>query len=363
MAAEQSWLPGSFTKNYSWGSGIGLWHLYQAIRVGFQEELKPVKRKDFRARVAHLDRPDFIPLNYFLFNYTRDNKDYIAVDELVFQALTARHSPRFDHLALFAFNFGYAGHWRTIKPGQRYPTLWAKNYIIERVADVFRWNTKLVNADDIESFLRSKPQFKAKTSYRKVATNLAYLYRVGGLSALEAPRIERWWVDALFLALDRIVGDRMAYGLETSSDSLPSLLLRSNFSELSGPKSAEKTFAMAHLLSLYTICGKAGRFDPSQVQDRVSIELPDYYWQQPNNNAPQGAVHPTNPRILKTIPRECSSLAEKAGFRIVYEDDLETFNTKDFIATQTRRAVDSLVHDNIKSTLSPEELHKLTRGN
>lgn len=360
--AEEPWLPGSFTKNYSWGSGAGLLPLYEAIQVGFAGTLQPVTRATFRARIANLHRPDFIPLNFFLFNFVQDGIDFLAVDELVFQAITADHSERFDKLALFAFNFGYAGKWKGIKRGQRYPTLWAKHYIIERVAKVFYWDTRKISADDIEMFLRSKPQYEAQT-FRKVSTNLAYLYRIGDLKGYAAPRIERWWVDALFLALDRLIADRRLDGVQTGNETLPNLLLNSHFRELTGPTSSEKTFAMAHLLSLYTICGESRRFEAGAVEDRIAVELPDYYVPAPNDPRPQGAVHPTNPRILKSIPRQCAPLAERAGFRIVYADDLEQFDPRDFVQRQTREAIDSLRRDGIKSELSAEELHKMTRQN
>jgi len=359
--ADGPWLPGSFTKNYSWGSGQGLFRLYEAIRIGFANELQPVTREEFRARVAHTGRPDFIPLNYFLFNYVEGGVSFIAVDELVFQALTTAHSERFDRLALFAFNFGYAGRWQGMKRGQRYPTLWAKNYIIDRVSNIFKWDVSLVNADDIEAYLRDNPKFKAET-YRKVSTNLAYLYKIGGLADFSSIRIERRWVDALFLALDRLIADRRIEGVDPGGDKMPGLLLSSNFRELTGPATAEKTFAMAHLLSLYSICGRLERFQPQAVRDRIAVELPDYHWQQPNDERPQGAVHPTNPRILKTIPRDCARLAELAGFKIVYADDIESLDPQNFIKRQVREAIDGLQQGGVRPSMSAEELHKLTRG-
>src|SRR3954465_5927488 len=96
------WRPGSFTKNYSWGPlSDGLRRLYESIRVGFDGILEPVARTEFRRRIAPLGRPDYIPLNFFLFNEVRNGVSYVAVDELVFQALTFRHGSQFDKLALF----------------------------------------------------------------------------------------------------------------------------------------------------------------------------------------------------------------------------------------------------------------------
>jgi hypothetical protein len=362
MASRREiWKPGSFTKNFSWGKSQGLIRLHENIRIGFDNKLEPVTRELYRARVAKDGRPDFIPLNFFLFNHVRGGVNSIFVDELVFQAITSKHSTRFDRLALFAFNFSYAGVWKGAKVEQRNPALWARNYVIDRVADAYGWDTSKISAADIEAFLRTAPQFKAET-YTKVSTNLNFLYNIGGLREYKNRRIERWWVDALFLAIDRLVADRQVDDLNTSPSELPGLLLRSKFRELTGPVTPEKTFAMAHLLSLYSICGGSDRFSPESVKDRTSVLLPDYAWQEPNDDRPQGALHPTNPRILKSIPRSCSMLAEAAGFQIVYADDLESFDPADFIDKRASEAVASLDRDSIRPTMSAEALHKLTRG-
>ena len=99
---DQQWHPGSFTKNFGWGSDRGLRELHEVIRAGFDRALTDVPREVFRARVARLGRPDFIPMNFFLLNGTIDGRDHILVDELVFQALEFDYSERFDRLALFA---------------------------------------------------------------------------------------------------------------------------------------------------------------------------------------------------------------------------------------------------------------------
>lgn len=99
MAAE-IWRPGSFTKNFSWGNNQGLRALYENIRIGFDNTLQAVPREEYRRRVASAGRPDFIPVNFFLFNKVKDGTDYLIVDELVFQALNSKHSRRFDKLLI-----------------------------------------------------------------------------------------------------------------------------------------------------------------------------------------------------------------------------------------------------------------------
>ncbi len=193
MAKTEVWKPGSFTKNFSWGDrSRGLLELYEVIKLGFDDKVEDVPRVDFRRRVERSGRPDYIPLNFFLFNTVKDGADFVVADELVFQAVTGSHSPRFDKLALFAFNFSYVGRWKGAAPSQRRPAMWANNYIIDRVATAKQWNTSSVSADDIEHYVRSDRRYTGKTT-RKLATNLNYLYLAGRLAELSAPTVERWW--------------------------------------------------------------------------------------------------------------------------------------------------------------------------
>ena len=133
----EEWRPGSFTKNFSWGSGQGLRELYDVIRIGFDEKLQDVRRDTFRSRVAKSGRPDYIPINFFLLNSIVDGEDYLLVDELVFQALSFEHSARFDHLALFSFVLSMVGRWKGARPYQEHPALWAKHYVSEPIREVW----------------------------------------------------------------------------------------------------------------------------------------------------------------------------------------------------------------------------------
>src|SRR3546814_16396779 len=111
-------------------------------------------------------------------------------------------SAAFDKLALFAFNLSRVGRWKKAAPYQDRPALWAFHYLSERVARDFGWNTRQISADDIERFVSSDERYKARTS-RKLSTNLNYLYKQGRISDYKSSRAERWWLSALFLALDR----------------------------------------------------------------------------------------------------------------------------------------------------------------
>ena len=358
----EEWRPGSFTKNFSWGSERGFVQLYESIRIGFDLKLEDVTRESFRRRLKGRGRPDYIPINFFLFNRPRNGIDYIIVDELVFQAITGNHTQRFDKLALFAFNFSYAGVFKGAKPFQRRPALWATAYVKERLARQLDWDTQRVNADDIESFLISEPRYVAETA-RKVATNLAHLYRIGRVADLRSDRIDRWWVDALFLALDRLIEDQRLNGISLPETKYAEFLRRSDFAAVSGKPSTEKELAIKHLVRLYTACGGRDRFSDEAVEARKKILVHDMEsWVTPNNPDPAGAIHPTNTRILKSIPAACAMLAKYAGFEVISSMMMEAFDAEEFIRDHTRKALERLKREGLEPTMTAEEVLKLTRG-
>lgn len=358
---HEEWRPGSFTKNFSWGpSSHGLFELHRIIRIGFDSKMQDVPRQTFRERVAEAGRPDFIPINFFLFNRPIDGIDYILADELVFEALSSEHSERFDKLALFTFNLSYAGKWAGARQGQRRPALWANEYIWSRVAEHYRWDTKRVDADDIEAFVASDPRYTGAT-VRKLATNLNYLYSIGSLSAFPTSRVERWWVDALFLALDRIIENRVLNGLRTPESSYISLLSSNHFLALSGGRSLEKEIATRHLVRLYVACGGRDRFSIDDAMGRTKQLMPEVRLFLANDPRPRGAVYPTNPAILKSIPPVCAMLARYAGFEVLDPDELENFDLERFVRERTLAALDQLQAEGVRPTMSVEELMKITR--
>jgi hypothetical protein len=362
MASDiDEWRPGSFTKNFSWGAkSEGLRQLHQSIRIGFDNKMEDVPREEFRSRVARSGRPDYIPINFFLFNKIVDGIDYLIADELVFQALTQTHSARFDKLALFTFNFSYAGIWRDAAPYQRRPALWAYHYVRDRVNKQLNWNTAEVSANDIERFVSADNRYRAATA-RKLSTNLNYLYSVGRLSEFSTTRVERWWVDALFLAMDRLIEDRGVSGQATPESEYANVLSRSGFQAISGRQSLERELATKHLLTLYIACGSRERFSEKNVRERTLFTIPDVQWLVANDTRPQGAVHPTNPHILKTIPRICAMLALYSGFDVIDADELDNFDPEEFVRSRTKRALERLAAKNIRPTMSAEELMKITR--
>ncbi|WP_146255410.1 hypothetical protein [Azospirillum sp. TSA6c] len=362
MAENETWKPGSFTKNFSWGSkDNGLSALYNCIRVGFDQRLDDVHRDLFRERISRLGRPDFIPINFFLFNRTDKKSDDIIVDELVFQAIMCEHSNNFDKLALFAFNFSYVGKWTGASPDQRRPALWAFHYIKDRIAKDNLWNTAVVSASDIQNFVSSDKRYAAKTA-GKLATNLNYLYMIGKLPQFSEKRVERWWADAVFLALDRITEDRKLDGEVTQPKEYVKVLSLSGFQEISGKSSLDKNLALKHLINLYTICGGRDRFYRDKVVKKIEEIVQGDDKEIPNSDAPVGAVHPTNPHILKSIPSMCMPLAKAAGFDIVRSSNLDEFNNEEYAHYLTQSGREMVSEKGIAPIMSAEELMKLTRG-
>lgn len=361
MAEPEAWHPGSFTKNFSWGPPTeGLRQLHEAIRVGFDNRLEDTSRDEFRFRVSSLRRPDFIPINFFLFNQVRDGKDWILVDELVFQALSFDHSDRFDIVALQAFHQSLVGRWRGARPYQSTPALWAKHYLADRIGKELKWNTPAISADDIERFVSGDKRYRGQTA-RKLATNLNYLYSIVDMRSLASPRIERWWVDSVFTALDRVVETRRSEQKEVKEDLFSNYLMASGFNELS-PRSLEKDLALGHLTRLYRACGGRQRFSEEDVRIRQSVLAPELPRYIANNTSPILAVHPSNPRIMKGIPRVCAMLARYAGFELLDVDALTELDISEFITSSLSKALTDLDKKGVSSKLSAEELMRLLRG-
>ncbi|WP_304951460.1 hypothetical protein [Sulfitobacter sp.] len=356
------WRPGSFTKNFSWGRNQkGLSELHSVIRAGFNEELRDVPRELFRERISETNRPDYIPINFFLFNRVENGESLICADELVFQALSWNHSEAFDRIALFAFLFSYAGKWKGAKKEQRRPAMWANAYIREHVAENLNWRTSLISADDIQRFVENDPRYQAETS-RKLATNLSFLLRSGRIQDFPQSRVQRWWVDCLFLALDRILEDEKLAGHQRSAAQYAGLLERSGYPELTGGLNMEKSLAIKHLIRLYAALGGRARLSDLDVSERTQELLPGAHPARPNDPSPRGAVHLTNPRILKSIPVTCTELAMLAGFDVISPDQINDFSVEEFISTRTKSALAVLREKGIKPKMSLEELLEVTRG-
>jgi hypothetical protein len=359
LKLDAQWRPGSFTKNFSWGDPKdGLVRLHEAIVVGFDGEIKNVTRKDFRSRIARLNRPDFIPLNFFLLNAVFDGESFVLVDELAYQALTRRHDGDFDALALLAFNNSYVGQWVGADQWQRYPAAWAYHYVIDRLAGQFQWDTASISADDIQRFVASDRRYTGATS-RKLATNLAYMYRVGGLRQFSTAKVTRLWANAVFLCLDRLSAESGELTSEPVADDLVSKLERSKFEKLSGLESLDRALAVEALCKLYAACGGMQRWSVERVHERQQILIP-HINQYLGSNEPWLVVDPLDATLAKAVPQACAMLARYvAGFEEIGGAD--SFDIEGFVKSRTQDAIGHIRALNISPRLSAEDLLRLTR--
>ena len=356
----EEWYPGSFTKNFSWGpAGRGLRELYDVIRVGFANKLADVPRQEFRNRVQAFGRPDYIPLNFFLYNRVKSGASFVVVDELVFQALSFRHSAAFDKLALFAFNLSEVGIWRGAAHWQNKPALWAKHYVMDRLGPQLNWDTRSVSADDIDRFVSTDLRYRAATS-RKLATNLNYLYHQGRLSEYKSGKPERWWLSALFLALDRFTNGLIATAEVPVEARFSEYVIRSGFHLLSGPRSMQKDLAAHHFVRLYQACGATSRFSEEAIRERQKILVPDIQ-RFANDSDPVGVVHPSDFTARNALPRACAILANYAGFDTFEGDELDNFDLQTYVREHTRQALDRLKAQGIRPSMTAEEVLTLTR--
>lgn len=359
----EEWRPGSFTKNYSWGPlSQGLRQLHDTIKVGFDGVLEPVPRGQFRERIAKLGRPDYVPLNFFLLNEVRNGVSYMAVDELVFQALTFRHGNQFDKLALFAFNLSNVGRWAGALPYQSQPALWARHYLADRIGRDFEWDASQVSADDIEKFVTEDRRYTGRT-VRKLATNLNYLLQAGRVRDFSSRKPERWWLSAIFLTLDRWVrvGEVEFGGLGEAR--LLGQLASAGFWMLSGRRSAAKDIAAAYFVALYAACGGRLRFSDEAILERERQLAPGHVSNEPAEPRAVGVFHPTNPKARNAIPHACRVLAKyAAGFEIFESDDLEEFDVEAFVRERTEAALQELDRRGLRPAISGDALTKLMRG-
>jgi hypothetical protein len=359
---REEWRPGSFTKNFSWGprSG-GLHELHETIRIGFDGRAENTTRSEFRNRVNKIGRPDYIPLNFFLLNKTVGGIDYIIADELVFNAINFDHSRDFDKLAIFAFNFSYVGVWKGALSYQSQPALWARSYVADRVAGEFNWDTSKISATDIERFVSNDKRYTGKTT-RKLSTNLNYLYQISGIDSFRSKKVERWWVDALFLAMDRVIASRIDQDRPVNQSQYENYLTASYFHTVSGRRSLEKDLAARHLITLYTACGGPDRLSEETVEALHTVTLPDIAQEISNREIPMIAIHPSNLKIAKSIPRVCAMLARYAGFFTIDADSFEDFDVDQFIRENLQEAIEKISRKGIRPNLSAEELMRLMRG-
>ena len=354
--AHEAWHPGSFTKNFGWGAEHnGLSRLHHAIRVGFGSERSDVPRAVFRDRVEAAGINFFIPANFFLYNVhaavSGASEDRIAFDELVFQATAFEHSLDFDRLALLAFNLSLVGSWQGAKNWQHRPALWSNRYIVERLNHEHRWDVSKVDADDIQAFLQGDIRYRGRTT-RKHSTNLARFYRLGGLEDVVSNRIERWWMNAAFLAADRF--SRAGIARRLTLPSLREAFAEFAFLDLTGGTSVEKRYALGRALEVFVSVGGADRFVRSEHA------LADG---RTNDPRPFGIVDKKLPRAPKALPPGADADFDvlDASFGHLDYDALESFEPDAFVREASLRALSRLRQLRIAPTMTSDELMALAR--
>jgi len=354
------WHPGSFTKNFGWGAKAkGLSELHSIIRIGFDNETADVSRYLFRQRVKKAGKIDYIPINFFLYNESRNGIDTVVADELVFNAINFRHSAYFDALALFAFNLSIAGQWKGSKPYQLRPALWAHYFVRNIIANEYNWDYRKINSNIIESFVLGDIRYRAKTA-RKLATNFNYLLQLGNLAAYKDKKVTRWWVDCLFLALDRILALRELENRSVNKSNYTDYLLTSGFHELAGRRSIDKDLAARHLIDLYIACGERGRFSREHVAELARTSMAQLQAYAANDPSPIVAVHASNPSIMKTLPRICAMLARYvAGYETMDSDVLEQFDVLQFVKEHLDKIIRNI--GDRQPNMTAEEVMKLMR--
>ena len=358
IADQNDWFPGSFTKNFSWGRGVGLKRLHDAINICFDYQLTPVPRAK---AVERLERDGFvwhIPLNFFMLNSVVEGENTLIVDELIYQAITFDHSDHFDKVALVAFLNSYVGHWQGAHDWQARPAPWARQFLLEEIRHEQSWRSSYISADHIEKFILNSKRYRAESA-RKLSTNLNYLFQIAQIHDLASDKVQRWWVDAMFLVLDRSFAETEASLTATSASQM---IYESDYLRFSGPRSKNRELAVRPLSDLYWACGGLDRWSPDAIREWQTALIPDVHYFA-NSDDPFFAIYQNDPNVIKVIPRVCAMLAKNlTDFEEISAEELVDWNPFSYIQNKTRLAFDRLKEKGISPRLSAIELLKMTRG-
>jgi hypothetical protein len=164
----------------------------------------------------------------------------------------------------------------------------------------------------------------------------------------------------MFLALDRLSEDALIDGVMLGQNQLHSSLYKSGAMTITGGRSSEKDLAIKHILRLYSQLGGRRRFNKEYIERKVAEQPGNLYI--PNSQEPHGAVHRTNPRILKSIPSTCIELARRAGFDVLTPLDMEQFSSVVYSEQKVAAALALLQEKKIEPTMTADELLKITRS-
>ncbi len=173
--------PGSFSKNFAW-HGAGLRKLYDSIQSGFRGKITDVERTQFRDNCGIPDESlQLIPINFFLYNKIDGSKNYVAIDELVFQAITAPHSLAFDRLSLFVIHLSRGGKRKGGSAGTERPTQWINEFVRNDLWQDGWWQATKLEKSHMDSYFATvldattEVRIKCRTNYRHLFELCQYL--------------------------------------------------------------------------------------------------------------------------------------------------------------------------------------------
>lgn len=291
--------PGSFTKNFAWGT-TGLKRLHEAIRAGFRNELSPVSRTAFRRDCGINDPLELIPVNFFLHN--RDGQ--LSVDELVRQAVLYPHSRTFDLLALFTFHLNNAGRGRDPQSGkeiQSRPAMWANEFVRDRLWINGRWHTSALTEEALDRFLLKRLE-STKTSRTKCLTNYRKLFELCRLVPASGYTInlpnDQWVLPALFAAWDREI-------LNSGDDNTDRLLEVFHSEELYKLLGQTRDYALeqaTHFVNVYRSMGCVNRLKEGAAI--TSTAVPSYPLTKPESTEEKKLDWLNQEGLDKTIERQ-----------------------------------------------------------
>ena len=260
--------PGSFSKNFAW-HGTGLRKLHGAIRRGFRGQLRPVERSTWRLRSGIDDSNlDLVPVNFFLHNTIRDGSNFVSIDELVLQAVSADHSTAFDRLALFALNLSQGGARIGPNTGEATSAPWANEFVRKRLWSNGAWQRSDLSHDSLDEFLReqldAQPAVKVKVrnNYRHLFELCRYLPAAHDEIDGEA---EAWGTSAAFLKWDRLILDGQL-SPSANLDTLRREALNGELHKLLGTTVAKARQLVDVAAPLYIAIGRLNRIPNSAQQ-------------------------------------------------------------------------------------------------
>ena len=173
-------LPGSFTKQFSWGKDPK--RLHRSIRNGFAKKAEPVPRDKWR-RQCGLNDPniELIPLNFFLYSIRGEFEDFVISDTLVEFALNRPFDPEFAKLAVFAFHLANSGNWHGSEPWPDGAVAGWANHLIRKLAwNGNDWEVSAFEKQTLLIFVRAHLIAESGTQ-RKIRNNYHFMLRKAGV--------------------------------------------------------------------------------------------------------------------------------------------------------------------------------------